>query len=178
MPYIPPAEPGKRYTSMFCAVTHPYSRGSVHIASSDPLAPPAIDPKYFSHPLDIDLAVGALAFAHRVLRTPPLGDRVGKSIAPAEDVIAMGKAGLEGYVREFCGPVYHPVGTAAMMRWEDGGVVDAELKVYGTSNLRVVSPCNGPSKGVFDGVLRLMLRFCPWYGYLTLRFISRLIILI
>jgi choline dehydrogenase-like flavoprotein len=33
---------------------------------------------------------------------------------------------------------FHPVGTTAMMSKELGGVVDAELKVYGTTNVRVV----------------------------------------
>jgi choline dehydrogenase len=32
----------------------------------------------------------------------------------------------------------HPVGTCAMMSRELGGVVDPKLKVYGTSNVRVV----------------------------------------
>lgn len=32
----------------------------------------------------------------------------------------------------------HPIGTAAMMARELGGVVNPELKVYGTSNVRVV----------------------------------------
>lgn len=32
----------------------------------------------------------------------------------------------------------HPTGTAAMMSRELGGVVDPELKVYGTANVRVV----------------------------------------
>lgn len=32
----------------------------------------------------------------------------------------------------------HPLGTAAMMPRELGGVVDAQLKVYGTENVRVV----------------------------------------
>lgn len=43
------------------------------------------------------------------------------------------------YVRTFIGTVYHPVGTAAMLPREVGGVVDpSTLKVYGTANLRVV----------------------------------------
>ena len=33
---------------------------------------------------------------------------------------------------------FHPVGTAAMMPREKGGVVDSSLKVYGTRNVRVV----------------------------------------
>jgi choline dehydrogenase len=32
----------------------------------------------------------------------------------------------------------HPLGTASMMSKELGGVVDPELKVYGTANVRVV----------------------------------------
>lgn len=32
----------------------------------------------------------------------------------------------------------HPLGTAAMMSRELGGVVDSELRVYGTQNVRVV----------------------------------------
>lgn len=44
---------------------------------------------------------------------------------------------IKQYVKEQVAPINHPVGTAAMMKREDGGVVDAELKVYGTSNLRV-----------------------------------------
>lgn len=35
-------------------------------------------------------------------------------------------------------PNYHPIGTASMMSRELGGVVDPELRVYGTSNVRVV----------------------------------------
>jgi hypothetical protein len=37
-------EAGKRYNSMVSALMHPFSRGSVHIASTDPQASPAIDP--------------------------------------------------------------------------------------------------------------------------------------
>ena len=33
---------------------------------------------------------------------------------------------------------FYPIGTAAMMRRSLGGVVDAQLKVYDTANLRVV----------------------------------------
>lgn len=35
-------------------------------------------------------------------------------------------------------PNHHEIGTAAMMSRELGGVVDEELRVYGTKNVRVV----------------------------------------
>ena len=34
--------------------------------------------------------------------------------------------------------MYHVAGSCAMMPREDGGVVNPQLKVYGTTNLRVV----------------------------------------
>ena len=34
--------------------------------------------------------------------------------------------------------IYHPVGTCSMLPRKDGGVVDSKVKVYGTTNLRVV----------------------------------------
>ena len=36
------------------------------------------------------------------------------------------------------GPNYHPLGTGAMMARALGGVTSPQLKVYGTTNLRVV----------------------------------------
>lgn len=35
-------------------------------------------------------------------------------------------------------PVIHPIGTVAMLPREMGGAVGSDLKVYGTSNVRVV----------------------------------------
>lgn len=142
MPYAPPAEPGKRYTSLFCALMHPLSRGTVHIATADPLAPPAIDPNYFANEADLQLVVRVVQYALRLYGTPPLARHVTRTLLPPPDALARGEEGLAEYVKENCGPVFHPVGTAAMMPREDGGVVDPTLKVYGTSNLRVVSACS------------------------------------
>lgn len=43
-----------------------------------------------------------------------------------------------GLTRFVVTPNDHPIGTAAMMSRQLGGVVDPELRVYGTRNVRVV----------------------------------------
>jgi len=45
---------------------------------------------------------------------------------------------VEEYVLNAYTSSAHPVGTAAMLPREKGGVVDTTLKVYGTTNIRVV----------------------------------------
>ncbi|KAJ2935768.1 hypothetical protein H1R20_g1325, partial [Candolleomyces eurysporus] len=45
---------------------------------------------------------------------------------------------IADYGRQHAGTVFHPLGTAAMLPREKGGVVDHKLRVYGTRNLRVV----------------------------------------
>ena len=39
---------------------------------------------------------------------------------------------------------YHPIGTCAMLPEDKGGVVDQELRVYGTSNVRVCDASTFP----------------------------------
>ncbi|TFY83365.1 hypothetical protein EWM64_g650 [Hericium alpestre] len=117
----PLPQPGKRYMSLAISVTHPLSRGSVHITSSNPSDLPAIDPNYFGNPVDLEILVNAQDILGHVLPA--------KNASDAE---------LREHVKNTCGPAFHPLGTAAMLPREDGGVVDSKLKVYGTSNLRVV----------------------------------------
>lgn len=45
---------------------------------------------------------------------------------------------IEEFVRGSIGTLNHHAGTTAMMPRELGGVVDAELRVYGVEGLRVV----------------------------------------
>ncbi|TBU49102.1 alcohol oxidase [Dichomitus squalens] len=130
-------EPGKRYSSMLCAVMNPLSRGSVHITSSEPTAPPAIDPNCFSNALDLEMLLAVLKFAREVYETSPIRQHVVRRIMPTVEDYRTDDT-LKEYIKNGLGCVYHPVGTAAMMPQNDGGVVDPELKVYGTKNLRVV----------------------------------------
>lgn len=111
----------------------------MHIKSADPLDTPEIDPNYFANEADLDLLVHIAEFTLRMMKTSPLSDCVKEVILPQKEFLERGREGLKDYIRATCTPVFHPVGTASMLSREDGGVVDANLKVYGTSNLRIVS---------------------------------------
>ncbi|KAI0672992.1 GMC oxidoreductase [Trametes maxima] len=130
-------EPNARYSSIVAAAMHPLSRGSVHIASFDPTVSPAIDPNYFANPVDLEVLLAIVRFTLKLYQTSPLADVTHRPIVPSPAQSATDEA-LTEFIKDNCKTVYHPLGTAAMQPQEDGGVVDPELKVYGTANLRVV----------------------------------------
>ncbi|KAI0702954.1 GMC oxidoreductase [Cerioporus squamosus] len=129
--------PKARYLSIVAAVMHPLSRGSVHIVFADPTAAPAIDPNYLARAEDLDVLLAAVKFGLKLPKTALLADLVRKQIAPTPEEAASDDK-LREYIRQRCACVFHPVGTASMLPKEDGGVVDPELRVYGTANVRVV----------------------------------------
>lgn len=133
--------PGASYLTYFIALLHPFSRGSVHIASSDPLSNPLIDPAFLDNTIDLALFVDALKWVRNLIRTEKLAPIVRDEITPSPGLQA--DADLEDFVRSTVGTVFHCVGSASMLPEQDGGVVDANMRVYGTRNLRVV--CLYPS---------------------------------
>ena len=134
------SDPDKRYTSLLCACTNPLSRGTVHVSSTDPFIPPTIDQNYLSNPADLEILTHFVKFTMKLFRTEPLSEVVLSTVAPnlKEREVDDNEAILNAYARSTLGTVYHPIATASMLPLEDGGVVDSQLKVYGTSNLRIV----------------------------------------
>ncbi|KAK0195114.1 alcohol oxidase [Armillaria mellea] len=131
---------GKRYLSLSAALMHPFSRGTVHIKSANPLDPPAIDPNYFANDADVELTLRILRLAFKLQETAPLCDVIKERVSPSKEVFESKEQDetFKEYIKNTFSTVFHPVGTAAMMSRELGGVVDDKLIVYGTSNLRVV----------------------------------------
>ncbi|KAL8687783.1 MAG: hypothetical protein Q9218_006143 [Villophora microphyllina] len=128
------------YFSLLAVLEHPFSRGSVHIASPNPKEHPAIDPNYLSHPLDLYVVSQILLHLQQVARTPPLSLHLqdgGKAFQ--EGFFELDDANVEAFVKKSFSSEYHPIGTCAMgPRGEGGGVVDERLRVHGTRNVRVV----------------------------------------
>ncbi|KAF9697272.1 hypothetical protein EKO04_004578 [Ascochyta lentis] len=122
--------------SLIGVVQHPLSKGNVHISSRNITDKPVINPNYLSHPYDIQAAANLAKFLRTIASTAPLKDvrteeyEPGKAVQTEED--------WRKYALANTLSIYHPIGTAALLPEEDGGVVDPELKVYGTKGLRVV----------------------------------------
>ncbi|CEL61578.1 hypothetical protein RSOLAG1IB_10142 [Rhizoctonia solani AG-1 IB] len=124
------------YISLVAALQHPFSRGNIHINSTDPLVAPQIDPKYFSKSIDLQTLVQTVKFGDKLSKTEPLASLVATRQDPAPEVTS--DSAIIDYVKANAGSIHHPIGTAALAPEEDGGVVDVNLKVYGTANIRVV----------------------------------------
>lgn len=121
----------------------PFSRGSVHIASTNTSAPPAIDGRFLSMDFDRQVTVATAKFVRQFLTTEPLSSMVDlATIQPSFGLVprnASDEAWMEWIrVNGSLAPNYHHLGTCAMLPREMGGVVDNEFRVYGTNNVRVV----------------------------------------
>ena len=108
----------------------------MHINSSDIMKPPTIDPRMISNNLDLEMIVQAIKFARKLVATEPLASVVKDEVIPGPNTESDEE--IKVFVRNTVQTVFHPIGTAAMLPREEMGVVDANLKVYGTRNLRVV----------------------------------------
>ena len=130
---------GHGYSCHVCLL-RPKSRGSVTLASPDPLAAPLIDPAFLSDPDDTARLVRGFKLMRHILAQPALAQYGGREVAAS--AAAQTDAQIEAYVRQHADTIYHPVGTCRMglahQAAEGGSVVDADLRVHGLQGLRVV----------------------------------------
>jgi len=121
----------------FACYAHPMrpeSTGSVHAASPDPRAAPAIRFNFLSAAVDAELTVKAIRIARSIMTAPAMAALGVSEIAPG--------AALDGddeiidWVKRAAETTYHPVGTCRMGQ-DDTAVVDARLRVRDVAGLRI-----------------------------------------
>ncbi len=131
------------FTASVCNL-RPTSRGSVHIQSTDPEAPPVISPNYLSTEEDRKVAIESLRLTRKIVGSPALKPfspdeyKPGKQYQSNDELIQA--AG------DFGTTIFHPVGTCKMGSADDPmAVLDSELRVRGIHHLRVVDASAMPT---------------------------------
>ncbi|OBT95453.1 hypothetical protein VE01_05149 [Pseudogymnoascus verrucosus] len=127
------------FVSIVSLLTYPFSRGSVHLKSNDPTGSPIINSGILRHPVDLELQARHSIWMEKIAETDPMASllkTVGARLHTAERLTDVHKA--KELCKELVLSMIHLSGTCAMLPPKDGGVVDSKLRVYGTSNVRVV----------------------------------------
>lgn len=124
---------GYGYSIHVCAL-RPKSRGEVTLASSDPLTPPRIDPKFLSDPADGQTLLRGARHVRTIIAAPSLAKHCKRELFPLK---TDSDEELMAHIRARADTIYHPVGTCRMGS-DDRAVVDTALRVRGVQGLRVV----------------------------------------
>eukprot|EP00040_Diaphanoeca_grandis_P024202 m.132788 g.132788 ORF g.132788 m.132788 type:complete len:379 (+) comp29631_c0_seq5:100-1236(+) len=128
--------------TLWVTLLHPCSKGTISLRNGDPFSAPVIDPQYLWEALDVETLIVGVKGAHSIVQNAqPLHDHVEFLVTPERisnlvrdgvDLMTDDKA-LEAFIREVATTAYSPACTCRI-----GSVVDSELVVYGTKNLRVI----------------------------------------
>ncbi|MGY8998160.1 MAG: GMC family oxidoreductase, partial [Alphaproteobacteria bacterium] len=122
------------YCISWCQL-RPASRGAVRLSSDDPLDTPSITHNYLAEEADRACHRQAVAMARDIHMRDAFAPYRAEELHPGSDCLS--PSDVDRYISQTCHTHFHPVGTAAMGR--DGmAVVDDQLRVHGTENLRVV----------------------------------------
>jgi len=120
--------------SVGATLVSPHSRGSIELASADPLAAPRIDPNYLSDARDRRLLIDGCRLARELADQAPFAPYVDREYLPGPSVDTDDEWGQ--FIAERAETLYHPAGTCAMGP-DDADVVDDQLRVRGVDGLRV-----------------------------------------
>ncbi|KAG0140233.1 hypothetical protein CROQUDRAFT_674762 [Cronartium quercuum f. sp. fusiforme G11] len=124
------------YITIQAALQYPLSRGSSHISSRDPTKPPLIDTGYFRNPFDLWILSKAIKHSRRIMSNRSWSSVILREETPGPKVSSDEE--WKEFTQNLVSTIAHPIGTVPMLPIERGGVVNPDLRVYGTQNLRVI----------------------------------------
>jgi len=135
-PYMPPfkAPFPDGFATRIVAV-QPESRGSVKLASGDPLAAPLIHQNFLSSPRDWGSLRAGFRVARDLAAQPSMQPFIAAEFFPGPSCQSDDE--IDAHIRNTSITVHHPAGTCRMGA-DSASVVDQELRVRGVQGLRVV----------------------------------------
>jgi choline dehydrogenase len=120
----------------------PDGRGTVRLASPDPLAPPSILFDFLRTEYDMRAVVTGIRLARTIAEQPALRPYIAEEIAPGPATTS--DSDMEAFVRQTGISNHHPSSTCAMGTGTNS-VVDPRLRVHGIDGLRVADASIMPS---------------------------------
>jgi len=127
--------------TVLATLIYPKSRGTVRLASGDPLAAPLIDPRYLDDPADLEVLAEGSEMVREIMAGAAFGGSVKEEIHPGAGFTGQD---LRREILNRATSVYHGVGTCRM-GVDERAVVGPDLRVRGIESLRVVDASIMPS---------------------------------
>jgi choline dehydrogenase-like flavoprotein len=133
-----------RHPGMTLGVTQlrPESRGTIHIRSADPRAPPTIRPNFLASEEDRRCMVEGMKIGRRIVGQAPMDRYRSREISPGPGCVS--DAQWLAFARANGQTIYHAAGTCRMGD-DKAAVVDPRLRLRGIDGLRVVDASVMPS---------------------------------
>ncbi len=132
--YAPGFEGPSNAWTLAAGLIRPASRGTIRLSSSDPTAPPILDPRYLSESTDLERLIDAVQMCLQIGHDRALDEWRLREVYPGPSRHT--RAAVQQYVQQACTTYHHMVGTCRMGVNADS-VVDPELRVYGIDDLRI-----------------------------------------
>lgn len=135
---------GKDALTVINMLSRPKSRGQITLAGPDPKKYPLIDANYLDHDDDIKVLVEGARRAVEMIENATVFKEMNARLSPVplpgcDHLTFRSDEYWECFHRAYTLTIYHHVGTCSMGKKDSKeAVVDPELKVIGTTNLRVV----------------------------------------
>ena len=153
------------FTASVCNL-RPTSRGTVHVTSADPFAPPSIVPRYLSTEEDRAVAADSIRLTRRIVLGQALARYQPEEVLPGADRVD--DDALAQAAGDIGTTIFHPAGTCRMgPSPAEGAVVDSRLRVHGVEGLMVADASVMPtitSGNTNSPTLMIAERAAEWAG--------------
>ncbi|THH03678.1 hypothetical protein EW145_g6089 [Phellinidium pouzarii] len=123
------------FISIYFASNHLFSRGTIHVVSTDPHIQPSADPHYFEEEIDIEVMTETVKFIRSLPDIEPFKNMVVREVVPGTSCSTTEE--IREFIKGSFTTTFHTVGTLSMLPRSQNGVVDPNLRIYGSKNIRV-----------------------------------------